>query len=358
MRKNKTILTTLLALVMLVALAVPSLAFSQEEHAARQPDYSRTGSVTVNVLDGAGKAVSGGSLTAYEVAAAQKDDGNNIFVLTDAFAASEADLAALETEENGAPNLAASLAGYAASKGLKGTTAAVSDAGTAVFSNLELGVYLVVQDSAAKGYEPLRPFLITVPMWDGEQLVYDVVANPKPGTATEQAKLDPPVQKLVNVKNGKAPESSVFTFRMKPAEAGAPMPENAAAEADGSVIVKRTGAGAVEFGTMWFTLDNVGKTYSYQITEVKGSEQNYTYDGQTYTMTVAVSEKDGRVVIDVKYTDKDGNAVDTMKFTNIYDAPKQPPLPQTGQLWWPVIVMAAVGMLMVVLGVSLRRKQS
>lgn len=357
MRKTKSILTVLLALVMLAALMMPCLAFDQDEHAARQPDYSKTGSVTLNVTDAKGTAVQGGSLTVYEVAAAKYDDGNNVFVLTDAFAASAADLSGIDEEENGAPVLAAALADYAAAQRLEGKEITIGEDGKAAVSGLELGLYLFVQTNPAKGFEPLRPFLVTVPLWDGEQLVYDVAASPKAGTATVQAKLEPVAEKAVTVKNGKAPATSAFTFCLKPQDAAAPMPENAKLESDGSLKVTRTGAGTVEFGTMWFSLSDAGKTYAYTISEVKGSEQHYTYDAQTYTMTVAVSEEDGFVQIEVKYTDKDGKPVDALKFTNTYDEPK-PALPQTGQLWWPVVVMAAVGLLFVALGVSLRRKQN
>ena len=301
----------------------------------------------------------GGSLVAYEVAAAKYENGNNTFELTEAFASSAADLSGIDAEENGAPVLAAALAEFASTQKLEGKTIAVSDEGVAACDGLELGLYLFVQTDAAKGYEPLRPFLVTVPMWDGEQLVYDIVANPKPGTATEQAKLVPEVEKVVTVKNGKAPANSVFNFRMTPADSAAPMPENAEAKeaSNGALTVNRTGAGKVEFGTMWFTLAGVSKTYTYKVTEDKGSEQHYTYDAQEYTMTVVVGEENGQVTIDVKYTDKNGNPVDTMKFTNVYDEPK-PNLPQTGQLWWPVMVMAAVGLLLVILGVGMRRKQN
>lgn len=375
MTKKRTWISALLALLLVVSLAVPALAAGQS---ARQPDYSRTGSITVNVTDSAGKPVPGGTLVAYEVAKAQYSNGDNRFVLTADFASSGADLSKIGTGKNGEPEMAAALAKFASEQKLKGVTADVSADGKAVFKGLELGLYLVVQTDAAKGYEPLRPFLVTVPMWDGSKLVYDVIANPKPGTATEDARLVPEVEKVVTEKNGKAPDSSVFTFRLTAADANAPMPEGADSA---SVTVNRIGAGKIDFGTMWFTAADVGKTYTYKITEVAGNEEYYTYDPAEYTMTVVVGSDAGNVTIDVTCTDQDGNEVDALVFTNVYDydkpdepdvtptpdvpdvpdepdEPDKPIIPQTGQLWWPVMVLAAIGLLFVIIGIGLRRKQN
>ena len=151
------------------------------------PDYTRTGSLTVDVLDtAAGKPVGGGTLTLYKVADAMDVDGSQEFVLTDEFASSGVELGASTFGDNGAHALAAKLARYATAQSLTGTTVAVPSTGQVQFETLDLGLYLVVQAEAASGYVALEPFCVTVPMRDGDEYLYDVVAYPKPGTVAAQ----------------------------------------------------------------------------------------------------------------------------------------------------------------------------
>lgn len=51
--------------------------------------------------------------------------------------------------------------------------------GTAGFSGLEEGIYLVVQTKAANGYEMFSPFLVSLPMRENGQWKYQVEAMPK-----------------------------------------------------------------------------------------------------------------------------------------------------------------------------------
>lgn len=51
--------------------------------------------------------------------------------------------------------------------------------GEIAFTGLDLGLYLLVQHKAAKGYETAAPFLVSVPMEEDGVLRYDVDASPK-----------------------------------------------------------------------------------------------------------------------------------------------------------------------------------
>lgn len=59
--------------------------------------------------------------------------------------------------------------------------------GTAAADGLALGLYLVMQDQPAEGYEPIAPFLVSVPMWDetAGAYLYTVDAAPKLGGLTK-----------------------------------------------------------------------------------------------------------------------------------------------------------------------------
>lgn len=54
-------------------------------------------------------------------------------------------------------------------------------------TDLELGLYLVVQTQAAEGYEPVDPFLISLPMQEEGVYVYEVNATPKMSELVEAA---------------------------------------------------------------------------------------------------------------------------------------------------------------------------
>ena len=161
---------------MMLMLSIPVRA---DEIQNRQPDYSRTGSITVDIHTSDGTRVPGGTLTAYEVAFAV----DNEFRYTEAFSGCPVSLSKVGTGKNGEPELSKELAAFAARKGITGKTVAIDSSGRAVFPELELGLYLIVQNTPAKGYQAIAPFSVTVPIWDGKKLLYDVYANPKPETA-------------------------------------------------------------------------------------------------------------------------------------------------------------------------------
>ena len=53
--------------------------------------------------------------------------------------------------------------------------------GYANITKLPQGLYLVVQTEASHGYEAIKPFLVSIPMPDGDNWIYDVDATPKVG---------------------------------------------------------------------------------------------------------------------------------------------------------------------------------
>lgn len=145
------------------------------------PDLDRKGSITVTVRDTESKSrVSGGTLQLYKIASVKLDNGNYSFTYTKAFSGCPFSLEKLSSRE-----LAQELADYAADKKAEVKAEKKVSAGTARFSGLDLGLYLVTQDSPAEGYSRLAPFLVTIPLKDGSGLVYDVDASPKAGTVTK-----------------------------------------------------------------------------------------------------------------------------------------------------------------------------
>lgn len=171
---RKRLAAVLAALTLLVWCAAPAFALEVV-------DLSRTGSIKVSLYDSeTSEAVGGGTLTLYRVAKVQKDNANLSFVYTNGFEDCGVELGDLSEGEL-AGRLAEKIAATAES-----TTVEISDLGTAEFGDLEVGLYLVVQTTAAETYNVINPFLVSVPIQENGSYVYDVDALPKVGTAAKK----------------------------------------------------------------------------------------------------------------------------------------------------------------------------
>lgn len=204
MRKVRRIISVFMALCMICAMSV--FASAEEAAISAIPDYGRKGSVTVDIIStDTGKAIAGGKLTLYKVAEAVDEDGNNIFRLTKAFKESGVELEEITESDSGAEELASRLEAYVNSHKLAGETVTVDDKGKAVWKDLELGLYLIVNTTAAEGYAQVNTFLISVPRYLDGSYVYDVTASPKMGTADKLASTTPNPKPAVS--GGKLPQT-------------------------------------------------------------------------------------------------------------------------------------------------------
>lgn len=55
-----------------------------------------------------------------------------------------------------------------------------------------------MQKQAAEGYDAIQPFLVTVPIMENGQYVYDVDAHPKAGTSSRKTTQTPPTQEVLS----------------------------------------------------------------------------------------------------------------------------------------------------------------
>ncbi|MCD7888217.1 MAG: LPXTG cell wall anchor domain-containing protein [Clostridiales bacterium] len=160
------------ALMLMLGVALPAYAAS-----GASLDLSKTGSVTLTLADSGGDPVSGGEISLYQVATLGfNKKGDMAYTLTEQFQDCTLELDVTDTA------LAGELAQFAAENGVSGTAAAVGEDGTVTFSQLTLGLYLLVQTTASDNYETITPFVVTVPIDSDGEWVYDVDASPKVGT--------------------------------------------------------------------------------------------------------------------------------------------------------------------------------
>ena len=170
MKSIRDRLAVLLMLCLLVWGAVPALA-------AETVDETRIGSIKVLLCDTETAApLQGGELTLYRVASVSKNGADMSFTYANGFENCGIAL------DNVSESALASRLAEKVTQNAQAVTKTVNDSGIAVFGDLKAGLYLIVQKQAAEGYDAIQPFLVTVPIMENGQYVYDVDAHPKAGT--------------------------------------------------------------------------------------------------------------------------------------------------------------------------------
>ena len=164
---KKRILAALIALVLLGTLTVT---------AQEVPDLTKNGTITLE-LDWNGEPLNGGSLTMYRVGDIVENDGNYSFACVAA-------IGSVSLDDLNDPELAVALSEAAISAGLEAITVPIAD-GTARFTDVAPGLYVVVQDEATEGFAQLSPFLLSMPRFQDGRYVTDITASPKVPLETE-----------------------------------------------------------------------------------------------------------------------------------------------------------------------------
>lgn len=182
MKIRKQLLSLLLAALTLWGIRITA-------YAHEVPDLTQTGSITITMRYQS-EAVPGGSLTLYRVGDVIEDDGNYSFAPTRDF---KGCVTAFDEDNIQSPELAKKLAEYAANQKLSAvTTKTIGKDGTVTFSDLKLGLYLLVQKTAAPGYSKASPFLVSVPYLENGKYIYDVASNPKTDLEREMTPTEAP----------------------------------------------------------------------------------------------------------------------------------------------------------------------
>ena len=263
---------------------------------AQDFDPGKTGSVSVTLTEQYDKdPIVGAELSVYYVATVHKNVyGNLNYIYTDAFEDSGIDIAD--------PSLATKLDAFVLEHNVPSIKITTNENGTVTCKDLALGLYFIRQVSAVEGFAPCTPFTVTVPGMNADGYVYEVNASPK----TEVARLTSvTVKKVWNT--------------------------DASTEAADRVTVQLLQNGNVVKTAILNAQNNWQVTYSdmpesdaYSIQEIdvpKGFTATYSQTGYVFTVTNTAT------------------------------------LIQTGQLIWPIPVLAVGGMLLIAVGTALLQKK-
>ena len=262
---------------------------------AQALDFDRVGSVSVTLMDQDGQTpITGAELSLYRVATVSLNNSNHLsYNFTDAFKNCGC---ALDD-----PDLSVKLDAFVKENSVAAEKLVTDARGNVTFTNLPLGLYFVQQTNDVSGYAPCTSFLVTVPNQTTDGYVYDVNASPK----TDVAKLtDITIKKVWNTGGTSKAAQSVTIQLLR----------------DGVVVETAT----LSAQNNWqVTYTNMPESDAYSIVEVnipKGFTVTYSQKGYVFTATNSTS------------------------------------LAQTGQLIWPIPVLAMAGLCLIALGIIVLRK--
>lgn len=322
---HKRLAALLMAFAVAALCAAPAFAVTSAD-----VDLSKKGSITVTLRDSKTDAeIVGGRLTLYQVASVKKENANLSYVYTNGFEncgvslgdLSESDLA----EQLEAKRTAAS----------KGTTVTVNSSGKAVFSDLSLGLYLVVQTTASTGYEKINPFIVSVPLLDGGRYLYDVDALPKVGTLTKTT--PPDVPEIPDV-----PET--------PDLPDVPVVPDTPVQPDVPQTPETPTTPETPETPQNPTPDTPGDN------PVAPEVPDWPLDEDGHPIPPDADNPDGWV-LNGRPDKKNAPNPDNPDGWVLNGRPSKNALPQTGQLNWPIPVLACTGIVLMAAGAALRKKR-
>lgn len=262
---------------------------------AEELDFDRVGSISVTLMDQDRKTpITGAELSLYYVAKVSLNSKNNLsYNFADAFKDCGFTL--------DDPALIAKLDAFVQNHSVSAEKLATDARGEVKFTNLPLGLYLVKQTNTVEDYAPCTSFLVTVPNISEGVYVYDVNASPK----TDVAKFtDITIKKVWNTGSASKAANSVTIQLLR----------------DG-VVVKTATLNAQNNWQITYTDMPESDAYSILETNIpKGFTATYSKNGYVFTATNSAS------------------------------------LAQTGQLIWPIPVLAMAGLCLIALGIILLRK--
>jgi uncharacterized surface anchored protein len=263
---------------------------------AQDFDPEKTGSVSVTLTEqDDNEPIVGAELSVYYVATVHRNmNGNLSYVYTDTFENSGIDI--------DDPSLAIKLDAFVLEHNVSSIKITTDENGTATCKDLALGLYFIRQTGAVEGFAPCTPFMVTVPSMNADGYVYEVNASPK----TEVARLASiTVKKVWNTDASTEAADRVTVQLLK----------------NGNVVK----TAILDAQNNWqITYTDMPESDAYCIKEIdipKGFTATYSKTGYVFTVTNTST------------------------------------LIQTGQLIWPIPVLAVGGMLLIAVGITLLQKK-
>lgn len=139
-----------------------------------------TGSITVTFIDDR-EIITDGEVIIYHVADVNVSDEEYIYQYTDEWKSCGILLKDVQSAA-----FAEQLEIYAKEQKIYGKKIPLDDKGSVRFTELQDGLYLVGQSVESKGYCPIKSFLLTIPVIENGEMIYNVEAFPKMEPETDK----------------------------------------------------------------------------------------------------------------------------------------------------------------------------
>lgn len=290
------ILSLLLALIMILFLVVSVRASAFDTVV----DDNRLGSITVTLRDQKDKTlIEGAEITIYKIADTKVTNNNLGFTFTQ-----ELKKCGLKVKDYYKVEFAEEIASYIEENKISGEMLETNEFGVAKFPDLTHGIYLVMQTYDVAGYSRFTPFVAVLPITKDNQWVYDVSANPK---------------------------MAVVSYT--------------------DITVKK----------VWFDDNGAGATKRPESVKIR------LLQGDDVIDSVVLSEENGWQHTWVNMVERDDYSVEEVKVPKDYKATYKQngfeftvtntaTLVQTGQLNWPIPILAFSGLVLIALGYILRNR--
>ena len=263
---------------------------------AQDFDPEKTGAISVSLTEQYDKEpIVGAQLSVYYVATVYRNtNGNLSYIYTEAFENS-----GIAIDD---PSIAIKLDAFVLEHNVSSVKITTGENGAATCKDLALGLYFIRQTGAVEGFAPCTPFVVTVPGMNADGYVYEVNASPK----TEVAKLTSiTIKKVWNTDESTEAADRVTVQLLR----------------NGNVVKTAT----LNAQNNWqVTYTDMPESDAYSVKEVdvpKGFTATYKQNGYIVTVTNTST------------------------------------LIQTGQLIWPIPVLAVGGMLFIAVGIMLLQKK-
>lgn len=257
-------------------------------------DFSRKGSISITLSEtNSGEKVVGADIAIYKIADAYANNYNLAFDYEDILDEYQENL------DNGI--ISNDLLEIVVNNDLSNFSGKTDENGVVSFENLDLGLYLVNQVNKVDGYSKIEPFLVMIPQIQENKWIYDVEAVPK----VDIIRLfDLSVEKVWNVSSGVSIPNEVTVELLK-----------------GDVVID---------------------------TIVLNKENNWSY------LWKQIEKKDNYSVREVNVPD--GYTVTYRQDGNQFIITNTKKLAQTGQFTWVVTLLATLGILLILVGIILNKR--
>ncbi len=312
LRRTASIVTALVLAVLL--LCTTSLTASAADSKAINTGIK--GSVTLTVKDAAtGTTATDGEFALYNVG--NLNPNKTAWVLNSAFSASGVSLTNLDSA-----SLAKTLSDYASNNKISPSATAMVKNGTVTFSDLSVGVYLVVQTSASTNFYEVNPFLVTLPIEEGNSWSYSVDATPK-------AQIE-----MITNPDGTTPGGSDEPTTSTPGGSTGTDGTDGSNGTNGSNGSNGTNGSNSENGANGSDGSN-GTDGTNGVGGLGGTDGSNGSDGSS----------------------SNGYSYHTISPSGSSGSSSSSTLPQTGQLYWPIPVLIGAGVVLIVAGLVLRSRK-